>query len=304
MDPGIRGRDMFGYHQAPIAVVGFDVVGIVLSNGPNANLSIGAHVCSQASLVKPALGGLQEHTVIDSKYAITVPSNISDADASTFPINVFTTGACLFHPTILNIPLPGSEESKNFDYKSKTIVIIGAGTNNGQLAIQFSRIAGIGKIIAVASLASAEKLKRYGATDVVDRTVEDINAEVRKIVKDEDILYVFDGFNGDQDTGISMLSNSRKGTLAYLMPHAPPPNEELVKTKKAGYEAKTVFGAPSRYPDLAEPFYKAFVEWVESGTFQMLEYQVVEGLDPERVNATLDEIATRKSSVKFAVKVC
>jgi NADPH2:quinone reductase len=90
-------------------------------------------------------------------------------------------------------PFPETTDSKNFDYASQKVVIIGGGSNTGKLAIQFAKIAGIGTIIATASLTGAEELKSYGATHVIARQAPDMEDQVRQIVGD-DLFYMYDTF--------------------------------------------------------------------------------------------------------------
>ena len=284
------------------SILAFDVVGTVVANGPNSSLPIGTRVFAQSSMTDPASGGLQEYTVVDSRWAIPVPPHISDTDASTFPVNGMTVAVVLFSPAALGLPLPGTPEAKTFDYAAQSLVVVGAGTNNGKLAIQFARIAGIGTIVAVASLSSEKELKQYGATHIVDRKAEDINAEVRKIVGD-DLIYAVDAYNGGPDLSlaVSLLSNSKKGTLVHLVPVGP--GEEILRTKKAGCKATGVFGSSAAHPELATLFWKTFADWVESKQVQPTKYEVIDGLDAEKVNLVLDEMKGSSTRVKWAVKL-
>jgi NADPH2:quinone reductase len=89
-----------------------------------------------------------------------------------------TAFAALFGRGNLAIPFPGRNENKDFDYAAQTLVIIGGGSNVGRLTVQFAKMVGIGRIIAIASIRGEEELKKLGATHVIDRYSKDIPSEV------------------------------------------------------------------------------------------------------------------------------
>ena len=306
MDQKIRDKALatnyFNVSVNEPSILGYDVVGIVQANGPNSSLAIGTHVFAQSSMFDPASGGLQEYTVIDSQWAVPVPSHISDTDASIFPVNAMTVAVALFSSAALGFPLPGTPEAKTFDYAAQALVIVGGGTNNGKLAIQFARIAGIGTIIAIASLSSSNELKQYGATHIIDRKSEDVNTEVRKIVGD-DLIYAIDAYNAGPDLAlaVSLLSNSKKGILVHLVPVGP--GEEVLSTKKAGCKATSLYGSSGANPELATLFWKTFEDWLESKQVQVSKYEVIEGLDADKVNLVLDNMKHSNTRFKWAIKL-
>ena len=254
---------------------------------------IGSQVFSQAlfGLANNLLGGLQEYTLIDERYTALVPKNISEADAAIFPINTVTSAFALFtgdgEHGGFGFPFPGTPESKTFDYKSITIVIIGGGTACGKFAIQFARIAGIGRVIVTASLDSEAELRSYGATHVLDRKASDLADQIKTFVGD-DLVYLYDTFNrGDHTFGVSLLSTTKKGTLLHLIPGQV--DEKVAAQKKAGFEERQLLGSSTGHPDLAALFWKVFPEWVEKGEVKVIRpYKVIEGLDADKVNAALD----------------
>ena len=129
-------RDFNVLNVALPAILGHDLVGTVVKNGPNtSSFPVCSHVFSQCSSMTTA--GLQEYAIVKAPYTAIVPAGLSDEDAAVFPINAFTSTVSMFHPEKgLAFPFPGTAESKTFDYKSQTLVIIGGGTNCGKLAIQ------------------------------------------------------------------------------------------------------------------------------------------------------------------------
>jgi len=302
LDHKIRDHDILGFSSRLPAVLAFDVVGTVVSNGPNSSLPIGAHIFSQSNFNNIQGGALQEYTTLPAIWAREVPSNISDAEASTFPINSFTSGLSLFGQKGLQIPLPGTAEAKNTDYAALKLVIIGGGTNCGKFAIQYAKIAGIGQIITTASLSGAEELKSYGATHVIDRKAADIKEQIRAIVGDE-LVYVYDTFNsGDHTLAVSLLSNSKKGTLVRLLPGPTTVEKTVEDAKQQGWEDKAAFGAPLGSPEFAGVFLGTLTDWVKKGLVKPSKFNLVDGFNAEKINKAIDNLRdglSAKPAIKF-----
>jgi NADPH2:quinone reductase len=299
LDRKLRDLNAFNIGSRLPAVISADVVGTVVKG--SSSFPIGSHVFSQVIFSNPLLGALQEYTLINHLYAAVVPSGITDTEAALYPVNAVTSAMGLFTANGLNIPFPGTPESKTFDYASQKLVIIGGGSNTVKLAIQFAKIAGIGTIITTASLSSAEELKVYGATHVIARQAPDIEEQVRAIVGDE-LLYVYDTFSiGDISLGVSLLSNSKKGTIANILTGAA--SETVTAQKKAGFEAKRIVGFSHAIPEFGQMFWKEFPAWLESGKVKPLRYKVIEGLDAEKVNKALDEYRDGKGGDRYHVRI-
>ncbi|KAK9477589.1 chaperonin 10-like protein [Lipomyces japonicus] len=288
LDQKIRDAPILLFVSKLPAVLSCDVAGIVVKAGENATrFPIGTHIFGQSVRGLSAGGGLQEYTIFDERYASIVPADTSDLDATLLPTNVTTSAYSLFSAHGLNIPFPGTPESQNFDYKSQKIVIIGGGTNTGKLAIQLARIAGIGTIVVTASVPGNDDLKQYGATHVIDRQASNVETQVRDIVGD-DLVYVYDTFNTDLSLAVSVLSNSKKGTVARIVPGPPVDPEAVATVKKAGFEEKQVFGFANAIPEFGKLLFETLPRWVENGDLKPLPYNIIEGLDAEKINAALD----------------
>jgi NADPH2:quinone reductase len=227
-----------------------------------------------------------------------VPTRISDTEAALYPVNAMTSAMGLFTAMGLGIPFPGSPESKSFDYASTKLVIIGGGSNTGKLAIQLAKLAGIGTIITTASLSGAEELESLGATHVIARQAPDIEKQVRAIVADE-LLYVYETTNVDLNLAVSLLSNSKKGTIAHLV--GPGANETF--TAQKDFEAKRVSGFSHAIPDFGQMLWKQLPVWLENGEIKPLQYNIIEGLDADKVNAALDEYQEGKGGVRYHVRI-
>ena len=105
------------------------------------------------------------------------------------------------------------------DLANEVIVIIGGSSSGGKFTLQFSRLAGLGKIITTAKVRGdgGQSLHDFGATHTVDGEAADVEDQIRALVGDE-LLYALDTVNGASsgDTSDrlvhSLLSTTRKGS--------------------------------------------------------------------------------------------
>ncbi len=108
-------------------------------------------------------GGYAQYTKVRHENALTINSDLSDAELATFPCAI-TTAENLVARTALQ---PG-----------ETVVITGASGGVGTTAIQLCRLRG-GRIIAIASASKADNLKSLGATTVIDRNESNLEQAIR-----------------------------------------------------------------------------------------------------------------------------
>ncbi len=280
------------------AVIAGNIVGTVIANGSAAHFPIGAHVFSQALLELPHSGGLQEYTIVNSLYTAVVPASISDMQAALYPINAVTSAMALFSEAGLGLPFPGSSKSEGFDYAAQKLVILGGASSTGKMAIQFARLAGIGTIVTTASSSSAALLKSFGATHVIARQDLDIEDQVRRIVGDE-LIYAYETYSSDPNLGLSLLSNSQKGTL--INNDTGKADEAVLSKKKGGVEYRQIKGFSAFIPEFGQMFWKEFPVWLGSGKIIPLTYKVIDGLDGARVNEALDKYKDGKGGDRYHV---
>ena len=316
-DAKARDWGLFSKGHLP-AVLGADVVGIVTGIGPNVTrFKEGDHVFGQASLLGENLGGvfnfgppnwdtagLQEYAILECRFAARVPVEISDAQAATLPTNLITAVVGLFDSAALGLPAPWDAAASGFNYKDTSILILGGGSNTGKFAIQAATLAGVGTIIVVAGLRSAEEVKNLGATHVIDRTksATEVAAEVREIVGDT-LIYAFDAINPveSQHVGVEALSNTKTGKFARLLPLGPVDESKLSAKKEAGFETLNVLGISTGKPDIAIPLWERVAGWLEDGKIKPTPYQIVKGSDVDAVNGILDEYSNGSASGHWQV---
>lgn len=290
-----RVRDWGLYVEGRLPVViGNDIAGVVQKLGPGTdsfNLKPGDHVFGQTNYLKGSSdqAGLQEYCLLDAYTVAQVPANLSDDNGASLVCNIVAPFWAIFGADGLALPFPLAEDAatQSFDYTKQSIVIIGAGSNCGKYAVQICALAGFGTIIALADLRkNGAELRQYGATHVIDRHAENQQGETRAIVGDE-LIYAFDAVNVDHTLGISMLSNTKKGTLACIVPGKAEQAEKIGKKEK-GFEEKFVQGQSHNQPELGARFWRALPGWMAEGRVKATRWDVVKGLDAAKVNEVLD----------------
>jgi NADPH:quinone reductase len=301
-DQKVRDAGLFIGTTVP-AIIANDIAGTVSSLGPNVTgFSIGDHVFGQSKLSIDT-GGLQQYALLDADVTAHVPQNISDDQAATLPVNGIAPFIAFFDSSGLGIPPPFADniDAKAFDYAAQTLVIIGGGANTGKLGIQLASLAGIGKIVVVASASNAAELKSYGATHVIDRHAsnEEIKSHIQSIIGDH-LLYVYDAINIEHTLAVSLLSSARKGKVATLLPGKV--DDTKIGEKKAGFGIGQTFGSSHLHRDLGRRFWKELPGWLESGKLKPLSFKIVEGgLSVEGVNMVLDDYRDGKNPGKWHV---
>ncbi|KAH7398573.1 chaperonin 10-like protein [Pyrenochaeta sp. MPI-SDFR-AT-0127] len=304
-DQKARDRGLFIKDTLP-AILAHDVTGVVTVVGPDVTkFKIGDKIVSQSQLVGHSQKGLQQYAVVDEDFSSKIPKGFKEHDAATLPTNSVAALVSLFDPSGLDISPPWKKEAGSFDYAGTSILILGGGSNCGRFGVQFAKLAGIGKIVVVGG--SEEELKGWGATHVLDRHGGD-DAVLKRIrdVVDDDLVYVFDAINlpKDQHLAISALSSSKTGKVARLQFSSGSIDEsKIVGEKKAGYEIRNVLGLSNAKLDTAKPFWNRVENFLANESLVLLKYEVVDGLNVDKVNEVLDRYRDGKRVVQTQFRV-
>ncbi|KAL7803495.1 GroES-like protein [Trichoderma aethiopicum] len=246
---------------------GIDLVGVVHALGPNVStFNVGDAVFGNGDMFVGDYMATQEYAIMDVNFMGRIPASITQDEAATLPLNVLTMYIALFHSSTHAIPSPLTPEGKSFDYENTPLAIIGAGSNCGQFAIQ-------------------------------TLSDDEIETEVRSIVGD-DLLHVCTAVLAkDQTLGARILSNNKKGTLVTVT------HGEVDKTKlnkRAGYELRRFLCHPHAADnrELSATFWKAFPGLIEQRILRPTPYQVIDGLNADKVNEVLDEYREGKGPTR------
>jgi NADPH:quinone reductase len=293
-------------------ILGTNIAGTITALGPDPSSSsdyqIGDPIFGLGNPFHPTpdLSGLQEYALLDISASAKIPAGLTPEQAVTFPVNAVTSFEALFHPAHgfgFPAPLPGAEAG--FDYGMQSILIIGGGSNVGKLGIQFAKLVGVGRIIAVASSGNEAALKALGATHVVDRhlEMEEIVRAVHAITGVEGVTHIYDCVSWEYSLAVALVSRTRPSVILTL--HPAEGASELVKEKGLEGTVKVGFvvGNSSFLEPLTEGFWKALPGWIEAGKLAVPEYRVVEGLDLRAVEEGLDSYRDGSPVTPFVVRV-
>ncbi|KAL2871397.1 zinc-binding alcohol dehydrogenase family protein [Aspergillus lucknowensis] len=292
--------------HVPGEVLTQDIAGTVVSLGDNVTkFAVGDRIFGQSDVLGgPDQGGLQQYVVLHADYAAKIPDGLSFDEAATIPVNAVAGFVALFHESGFGLtPAEFNSGQESVDYSNETILVIGGGSNTGKFGLQFAKLAGFGRVVTTASTRDAAKvdyLKSLGATHVIDREAEDVVARIRELVGD-DLLYAYDTINGgkNQGLGLAALSNSRRGSLVTLVRGEVDPVQ--VEAKKAGFRKEHAYGASNLHGQFSANFWAKFPEWIQQGKLRALDFQVIEGLDEEKVNRVLDDYRDGRAVVQAHV---
>ncbi|KAI9645724.1 hypothetical protein NHQ30_005156 [Ciborinia camelliae] len=268
-----------------------DVAGIITAKGDNVSgFHLEDHVFGY-----PNFGldneASQQYAVLEVGCFAKVPSNITDDQAATFPVNLFASALSFWSDKLLGMPAPWTD-NQSFDALSQAVVILGGGTSCGKFAVQIAKITGIGKIVVVASKSNTDELKSYGATHIIDRhgTDAEIKARIQEVVGDE-LVYVYDPINEDQSLAVSLMSEKKRGKVATLLP---------VKAASGNYDIAQAIGLPHWHKEFSVEFWKLLPGWIESGEIKPLGFKLLKGgLDVDAFNKVLDDHRDGKNPGKW-----
>ncbi|KAF2017834.1 putative alcohol dehydrogenase [Aaosphaeria arxii CBS 175.79] len=290
-DQSVRDRGLFMDFIDPPVTLANDIAGIVTATAPDVTkLKVGDAIFWQGSLLPGYIQqGLQEYAIADEDFVSKIPEGFTINDVLTLPTNLIASVVGLFGTkTGLGIPAPWKEDGKSINYSDVTVLIIGGGSNCGRFAVQLAGLAGFGKVVVVGG--SEEQLKPWGATHVIDRHGghDVVLSRIREIVGD-DLLYAYDAVNPDENQrlGINALSSTKRGKFARLVRRWER-DDSILNPKQNGFELINVFGSSHVVPDICAPLWAKIGEYLLEGKIVPLQYEVVEGLDVDKVNEVLD----------------
>ncbi len=118
-------------------------------------------------------GGYAEYAVCDARHALPIPAGLDLAGAAALPETVFTVYANVFEHGALRA--------------GETLMVHGATSGIGVMAIQMAKAAGARVIATARSAAKAERARALGADIVVDAASEDF-AEIARAAGGVDVV--------------------------------------------------------------------------------------------------------------------
>lgn len=153
---------------SPGCVSGTDCAGVVVAKGPAAvtaaPISIGDRVFGVVHgmhVLEPANGAFAHYAALAGHIVLKVPEHLSTEEAASMGTAITTVGLALFR----SLEVPGYPDHP-VDKKT-CILIYGASTATGTMAIQFAKLCGL-TVLATCSPKNHEMVKSYGAHFVYD----------------------------------------------------------------------------------------------------------------------------------------
>ncbi len=170
-------------------VLGLDVCGQVDAVGSDvSHIEVGDVVLYHGRMLK-GNGGFAEYAIHDALTTIVLGKILPSDPAilAATPCAAWTAYRALYDK--LHIPRIGSDCA---DEKDKALCIVGASGGVGCFALQFAKLSGVKRIIAVCSKKNFDLVKRLGATDVIDYKEERIHDGIQRLTNGGGVDWILD----------------------------------------------------------------------------------------------------------------
>jgi NADPH:quinone reductase-like Zn-dependent oxidoreductase len=245
-------------------ILGCDYSGIVEEVGSAVTESFkkGDRICGVAhggNASNKNDGIFAEYAVVKGDLQMHLPSNLSFAQASTFPLGAITCGQGLFQKA-LNLNLPDKPASGD-----EYVLVYGGSTATGSLATQYAKLAGY-KVITTCSPKHNEWMKSHDIAPF-NYSDPDCGAQIRKFTSNK-LKYAFDTISLEDSAKIcaEALSSESGGRYGALLT-VDFPRKDVENTTTLMY---TIFDEDFKFLNMTLPrstedfeFAKSFFELTE-----------------------------------------
>lgn len=191
-------------------ILGGDVAGTVVAIGSRVTrFKIGDRVVAAAANYVEAAGGnaseggFQSYTLARSYLTAPVPDGMPLEKAVVMPLAMCTAAYGLFHPGLLGLEFPQSEEHARKG-KGKIVIVTGGSSSVGGQGVQLARLAGY-EVVSTASPKNFVHVKNLGASWVFDYRSERLAEEMFEAVRGKDLVGVCAIGDGSVEVGIKVL---------------------------------------------------------------------------------------------------
>ncbi|KAK5120871.1 hypothetical protein LTR85_005938 [Meristemomyces frigidus] len=293
---------------------GDDCAGTVAAIGTAVKGSVVGERVAGFHLMGTPNGTYAEHAICPEQTVFHLPESISDEEAATMPLTIFTAAVGLYRN--LQLPAPWDRSDDKAGREKVPLVVNAASGAVGSFAIKLAKLnPKIGPIIATAG-SSKEYVRSLGVDAVVDYRSQTIVEDIKEAAGGQPVNHVFDAANSAASVKyLTQVLTPKTGRYTSTLPVAPHPFYDpegkmekdlqaigvwyeqiwvgdVHETKKAG---GTLFGAVMS---------KAIEDALAQGSLRGHPYNIVEkGLDG--VEAALLELKDRKWSgnAKFVTRI-
>ncbi len=173
--PHISGSDIAGV----VEQIGSQVEGVVEGERVYVSPGVGCGRCEQCFAGRDNMcrsygligamchGGYAEYVKVPARNVFPIPGTLTFEQAAAFPLVSVTAWHMLF--TLANLQL------------GEDVLIMGAGSGVGHMAIQMAKLAGARVLTTVGSDDKIAKAKAVGADEVINHSREQVNQRVREL---------------------------------------------------------------------------------------------------------------------------
>jgi NADPH:quinone reductase-like Zn-dependent oxidoreductase len=184
---------------------------------------------NSATLHDDGQGAFSSVVIAKAHIAARIDSDLSFADASTLGVGITTVGQALYQALGLRLPPAVVEEPTS-------ILIYGASTATGTLAVQFAKLGGL-KVYATASPRNFDLLKSLGADEVFDYNDPECGSKIRAASNDS-LYLVLDNISEHNSPDICAAAiSSAGGRYTGLRSNGQFPRADVFATFTMGYTA-------------------------------------------------------------------
>lgn len=288
IDTKVRRNGSFFEQPLPL-ILGCDGAGkIVLVGNEVTDFKVGDEVWFCNGGLGKEQGNYAEYTVINSRWVVIKPKNISFIEAAAMPLSLITAYSALFDKGNLQ--------------KGQTVLIHAGAGGVGHLAIQLAKLKGAEVITTVSTKEKAEFVKSLGADYAIDYSQNGFTEEVNQLTKGNGVNLVIDTV-GPEVFKESMAVTSFFGRLITLLDPGPVPLAEArMRNLLLGFELMLTPMIKqldsTREKQIA--ILKQCAEWVEQG---LLRVHVSNVLPLEHVATAHNEIELGHMTGKMVLQI-
>ncbi|KAI7526747.1 hypothetical protein KC331_g16774 [Hortaea werneckii] len=167
-------------------------------------------------------GTYAEYTICPYQTVMHLPDSISDEEAATLPLAIFTAAVGLYRN--LQLPAPWDRSDARAGRPKIPLVVNGAGSAVGSLAIKLAKLNPlVGPIIATAG-SSVEHVKALGVDAIVNYRSETVAEDVKTAAGGLPINHFFDAANSAASVKYACeILQPNTGRYTSTLPVAPHP---------------------------------------------------------------------------------
>ena len=204
IDTKVRRNGGFYSDEKPEFILGCDGAGEVVEVGGGVkDFQVGDAVWFCHGGLGREQGNYAEYTVVDHRWLVLKPKNISFIEAAAMPLALITAWNALFEKGGLT--------------EGQTVLIHAGAGGVGHLAIQLAKLKGAKVITTISSDAKSDFVKALGADEVINYRQADVVSEVSRLTNQEGCDLVIDTVGGADIFKESVLATRYFGRLITLL---------------------------------------------------------------------------------------